>query len=107
MVSTMYDREPLNFDEDGFLRESAQWNERIAEQIAREDGIGELSEGHWSVIHYLRRHYLSFGSLMPVSHVCRVNQLDSHCVNGLFRDLREAWRVAGLPNPGEEAKSYM
>lgn len=98
---------PLNFDEDGFLRNPALWSERIAEQIAREDGIGELSEGHWSVIHYLRRHYLSFGSLMPVSHVCRVNQLDRSCVSGLFRGLREAWRVAGLPNPGEEAKSYM
>jgi hypothetical protein len=25
----------------------------------------------------------------------------------LFPNPREAWRVAGLPNPGEEAKTYL
>jgi tRNA 2-thiouridine synthesizing protein E len=25
----------------------------------------------------------------------------------LFPSPREAWRIAGLPNPGEEAKAYM
>jgi hypothetical protein len=25
----------------------------------------------------------------------------------LFSDCRSLWRIAGLPNPGEEAKAYM
>jgi len=28
-------------------------------------------------------------------------------VENLFRSEREAWRIAGLPDPGEEAKAYM
>lgn len=96
-----------NFDGDGFLCDPVTWNERLAWHIAQADGIGELGEGHWSVIRTLRHHYLNFGALTPGSHVCRVNRLERRCVYGLFRDMREAWRVAGLPNPGEEAKSYM
>jgi tRNA 2-thiouridine synthesizing protein E len=41
-------------------------------------------------------------------HVCGVTHLEKHCVTDLFGNgSKEAWRVAGLPNPGEEAKAYM
>jgi tRNA 2-thiouridine synthesizing protein E len=33
--------------------------------------------------------------------------LGEHGVQRLFGGCREAWRIAGLPNPGEEAKNYM
>lgn len=98
---------PLEFDEDGFLIDPAAWNKELAQQIAGEDGVGSLSDSHWAVIDELRGHYLNHGSLVPTSHACRVNNLDPLCVAELFRSMREAWRIAGLPNPGEEAKSYM
>lgn len=98
---------PLKFDEDGFLAEPKQWNEGLAQQIANQVGIGELSDAHWAVILQLRDHYLKSGALVPASHACEVSQLDPQCVEDLFRNMRVAWRIAGLPNPGEEAKSYM
>lgn len=98
---------PLEFDEDGFLNNPAAWNKELAQQIAGADGVGSLGDLHWAVIDQLRDHYLNHGSLVPTSHVCRVNNLDPLCVAKTFRNMREAWRIAGLPNPGEEAKSYM
>lgn len=98
---------PVDFDEDGFLCDPLEWTREVAQQIAGEDGVGRLGDEHWAVIQQLREHYLRFGSLLPVGHVCRLSALDPKCVTALFRDMREAWRVAGLPNPGEEAKSYM
>lgn len=98
---------PLEFDEDGFLTDPAKWDKDVAEQIASEDGLGALSTDHWVVILEMRKHYLQNGSLHANSHICRTNQLDPQCVTTLFHTMREAWRVAGLPNPGEEAKSYM
>ncbi len=98
---------PAKFDEYGFLIYPAQWDDELAQQIAREDGIGELSEAHWAIIRQLRDHYLNSGALLPASHACHLNHQDLDCVDGLFQNLREAWRIAGLPNPGEEAKSYM
>ncbi len=98
---------PLIFDEDGFLADPGQWSKELAQQIASQDGLGDLGDAHWAVILQLRDHYLNSGALVPPSHACQVNELDPQCVTGLFRDMREAWRIAGLPNPGEEAKSYM
>lgn len=107
METLMKDRVVAVFDEDGFLSDSSLWNTRLAEEIARADGLGNLSEGHWAIIQLLRHHYLSFGALMPASHAYRASKQHPQCVSGLFHGMREAWRVAGLPNPGEEAKSYM
>ncbi len=97
----------MKFDEDGFLADPAQWNEDMAQQIASQDGIGDLSDAHWAVILQLRGHYLKSGALLPPNLACHISHLDPQCIADLFRDMRQAWRIAGLPNPGEEAKSYM
>jgi TusE/DsrC/DsvC family sulfur relay protein len=97
----------VEFDEDGFLVDTDNWSRKIAEQIASTDGIGALSQVHWVIIQQFRDHYLEHGSMLPPSHICHMIQLDSQCVTDLFQSVREAWRIAGLPNPGEEAKSYM
>lgn len=94
------------FDDDGFLIDPDKWNKALAQQIAGEDGVGELTDEHWAVIQQLRNHYLEHGALVPV-HACKVNNLEAGCVQEMFRSMREAWRIAGLPNPGEEAKNYM
>ena len=97
----------LTFDTDGFLTDPAKWNREMAQQLAAEDKLGMLGDEHWAIIQQLRDHYLEHGALLPTSHACRVSKLDPQCVTGLFHGMREAWRIAGLPNPGEEAKSYM
>lgn len=95
------------FDPQGFLRESQQWDEQLATAIARHDGV-LLTPAHWLVIRALREHYRKFGAVPPAfSHLCLLNHLDKHCVDKLFHSQREAWRIAGLPDPGEEARAYM
>jgi tRNA 2-thiouridine synthesizing protein E len=97
----------MEFDEDGFLADPGVWNKELAQQIASKDGVGDLSDAHWAVIQQLRDHYFKSGTLLPPNLACQISQLDPDCVPGLFQSMREAWRIAGLPNPGEEAKSYM
>ena len=98
---------PLHFDEDGFLINSEAWTRETGRQLAELDGIGELTPDHWSVIFYLREHHFETGSIPVMSHLCRVIHLGQYAVERLFGGCREAWRIAGLPNPGEEAKTYM
>lgn len=95
------------FDEDGFLRQPQIWNEQIARLVAKIDGLDELTEAHWRVIRSLRDYYAHFGAPPMCHHVSLETHMDKHCVEHLFHTQREAWRVAGLPNPGEEAKAYM
>lgn len=98
----------IETDADGFLLHPEDWNELVAAQLAENDGIAPLTEAHWSIIQTLRRHWFEVGGIPPLHHVCMENHLDPHCIPALFRDNgREAWRLAGLPNPGEEAKAYL
>jgi TusE/DsrC/DsvC family sulfur relay protein len=97
----------LQFDEDGFLINSEAWSRETAKLLAEMDGLGKLGPDHWSVIMYLREKHLEAGGLPVMSRICRIMHLGEHGVQRLFGSCREAWRIAGLPHPGEEAKSYM
>jgi TusE/DsrC/DsvC family sulfur relay protein len=97
----------VELDEDGLLKDAGQWTEALARAIAEQDGIGDLTEAHWQVIRLLRDHYAKFGVAPAMSHICWTLGMDKLCVHDLFGTCMEAWRVAGLPNPGEEAKAYL
>ena len=96
----------MMYDRDGFVAEPWIWSEAMAQRIAAEDGLGELSEAQWAIIRFLRGHYTD-GGLPAVSHVCHVHHFDHRCIPDLFQSVKSAWRIAGLPNPGEEANNYM
>jgi tRNA 2-thiouridine synthesizing protein E len=94
--------------EEGFLIDPRAWTETVAATLARRDGLETLTPEHWSVIRALRDHYLRFGTAPPAfCHLCQKHHLGRHCVERLFGGEREAWRIAGLPDPGEEARTYM
>ncbi|MCP3871264.1 MAG: TusE/DsrC/DsvC family sulfur relay protein [Gammaproteobacteria bacterium] len=97
----------LCFDEDGFMVDPSVWTEEAALFIAKVDGIGTLHEEHWQVIRFLRDRYLRLGAIPPMRHICRSSMMTRKDINRLFGSCAQIWRIAGLPNPGEEAKSYM
>jgi TusE/DsrC/DsvC family sulfur relay protein len=94
-------------DEVGLLKHPQQWNEQVAEELARMSGIAELSHDHWLVIFALRDYFKKFGVAPAMKHVCSSFQKESLWVHDLFGSCLNAWCVAGLPDPGEEAKSYL
>ena len=98
---------PACFDDDGFLSESENWTPNLAEDLARQEGLSELTAKHWEVIHHVRERYFSLGALPVMRLVCRAVGLAPNKAHQLFSSCKSLWRIAGLPNPGEEAKSYM
>ena len=95
------------FDLDGFLLDPSMWSEGLAGHIAQNDGLGELSELQIGLLIALRREFSKHGTVTALSHVCHLTGQKGDCMHHLFPNAREAWRVAGLPNPGEEAKAYL
>jgi tRNA 2-thiouridine synthesizing protein E len=98
---------PVFFDEDGFLLDPSMWTVDLAREIARFDGIGPLTHDHLAVIDYVRGRYLRLGAMPLMRRVCRANHLKRDAVKQLFGSCKGMWRIAGLPDPGEEAKAYM
>ena len=95
------------FDPDGFLIDPAMWNESLADRIAQTDGLSPLNGLQFRLLHALREEFSKHGSVTALSHVCHLIGQDADCMQHLFPNPREAWRLAGLPNPGEEAKTYL
>lgn len=95
------------FDEDGFLINPEIWTEAFAQRIANEDHLGDLTKLHWEVIAFVRDRHFRLGALPPMRTICRKLKVSNQNAHKLFPSCRQLWRVAGLPNPGEEAKTYM
>lgn len=98
---------PTLFDEDGLISDFSFWTEDLARELAREEAVGPLDERHWQIIRALRAEYERLASVSSIRNVCHQAGIDRGAVNELFGYCLVAWRIAGLPNPGEEAKSYL
>lgn len=97
----------IGFDTAGFLADPEGWAPSLAEAIASDDGIGALTDKHWQVIGLVRDRYYATGALPVMRLICRAAGLDPHNAHQLFSTCRSLWRIAGLPNPGDEALAYM
>lgn len=91
----------LEFDGDGFLKNPQIWTEDIAINIAKEDGIKELTTQHWAVIKVIRGNYLEKGMAPMIRTICKETGLKLRDIYELFPlgPARGACRVAGLPKP--------
>jgi protease I len=99
----------IALDAEGFLLHVEDWNEDVAVRLAAQVGLTELSRARWLVIHALRDWYLEHHTVPDFKRVCEAaQQSDAFCMERLFEnDGSKAWRIAGLPNPGEELKAYL
>jgi tRNA 2-thiouridine synthesizing protein E len=88
-------------DEDGFLQDSAQWDDVIATALAEQEGIKELTEEHWKVIRYLRDYYLQFGIAPMIRKLCKETGFQLKYIYQLFPTgpAKGACKLAGLPKP--------
>lgn len=103
--------EPLNrpihlLDEEGFLLDAGEWTVSFSELRAAEAGV-ELDKRHWALIELIRDKYLRLGALPLMRSVCKASGFERSELKQQFGSCLSLWKIAGLPNPGEEAKTYM
>ena len=95
------------FDAEGFMLNPDQWSEDWAKSQAQANGIGTLQAEQLELLQNLRAEYAKTQAVFAYSHVCHISGEDPDCMRELFPSPLDAWKLAGLPNPGEEAKAYM
>jgi TusE/DsrC/DsvC family sulfur relay protein len=95
------------FDDYGLLIDPEDWSPELAQQLARHAGVEPLTERHWAFLMSLREYYQRFHAPPPPHKVCHDLRLSRSCGHELFDTCLSAWRIAGLPDPGEEAKTYL
>lgn len=45
----------VQVNDEGFLTNPSEWTRDIAIEIAKEEGVGELSDTHWKIIEFCRQ----------------------------------------------------
>lgn len=94
-------------DTDGFLLNLSDWNEQVAGELARTEGI-DLTPAHWEILHALRDFYAEFDlspAMRPLTRYLKErlgqDKASSIYLLTLFpgSPAKVAARLAGLPRP--------
>jgi TusE/DsrC/DsvC family sulfur relay protein len=101
MTVTLIADSPVDVDAEGFLTDPEQWNESIAEAIARENGIPELTDRHWLVVRFMRDRYLATGAAPSIRSLGKESGVPIKELYQLFPKgpAKLAAKIGGIPKP--------
>ncbi|MFZ4832727.1 sulfurtransferase TusE [Rouxiella sp. Mn2063] len=97
----------IDTDAQGYLKNSADWQEGLAPILAEQEGIS-LSEAHWEVVHFVRDFYLEFNTSPAIRMLVKAmakkygeEKGNSRYLYRLFPKgpAKQATKIAGLPKP--------
>jgi len=91
----------LDVDDEGFLQQPAQWNEELALEIARQNGLPDLDDRHWKVIHYMRNTFLKTGAAPTIRTLGKESGVPVKELYALFPKgpAKLAAKIGGIPKP--------
>lgn len=104
MATTVKFREKeLELDEDGYLKNIDVWDVRVAEHLAKIEGIKELTGEHWKLITAIRFHYEKYGESPLCRDILKEAGFTKKDMYKLFHPsgYKSAYKLAGLPKPIE------
>jgi TusE/DsrC/DsvC family sulfur relay protein len=101
MPNVTYAGQQVSVTEDGFFTDPGQWTPEMAPQIARAEGIGELTDQHWQVIKFMRQEYEAKGTGPTVRVLGKTSGVSVKELYQLFPKgpAKLAAKVAGIPKP--------
>ena len=101
----IFEGNEIETDSEGYLKDTTQWSEAMAEVIAAQEGI-TLAVEHWEVVRFVREFYLEFNTSPAIRMLvkARANKFGEEKGNSryLYRlfpkgPAKQATKIAGLP----------
>jgi dissimilatory sulfite reductase related protein len=91
----------IELNDEGFLVDPSQWNDDIAVELARREGIEPLTERHWQVIRFMRSEYEAKGTGPTVRVLGKTSGVSIKELYQLFPKgpAKLAAKIAGIPKP--------
>ena len=91
----------LEIDEDGFIQDPEVWSEAVAADLAKTEGVENMTEDHWKVVNWIREYYLEFNMAPMIRKLCKATGFKLKEIYDLFPSgpAKGACKVAGLPKP--------
>lgn len=91
----------IEVDNDGHIKNRADWNETVASEIAKIEGIEELNDKHWLVINYMQKVFAEKGEAPSIRRINKESGVNTKEFYTLFpkKPMKKAARISGLPKP--------
>ena len=107
-MEAIVDGKTIQLSEAGWLENLDEWSEGLAEVVARNEQIPELTEEHWNIINLAREYFHDNGSVCEPRAFSKLmkakygrDKSDQKYIYSLFPQglIKCANKVAGLPRP--------
>lgn len=91
----------VTLNDEGFFEDPDQWTEAMAPELAKAEGIDELTDQHWQVLHFMRKEYFEKGTGPTVRVLGKTSGVSVKELYQLFPKgpAKVAAKVAGIPKP--------
>ena len=101
MTSTDISSTQVELDAEGFFVHPEQWTPEMASDIARRNGIAELTDRHWQVINFMRDAYLTKGAAPSIRTLGKASGVPIKELYQLFPKgpAKLAAKIGGIPKP--------
>ena len=101
MTATTIAGHPVEVNDEGFFDEADQWSEDMVPELARAEGIDDVTERHWQVIRFMRAEYDAKGTGPTVRVLGKTSGVSVKELYELFPKgpAKVAAKIAGIPKP--------
>ena len=91
----------VEVNDEGFLVNPDDWTEDVARGIAREEGVGELTDAHFKVINFLRSDFKSTGQIPSLRRIKNAGNIPTKDMYDLFPEgpAKKSAKISGLGKP--------
>jgi dissimilatory sulfite reductase related protein len=92
---------PVETNDEGFFEDPTQWTEAMVPELAASADITELTDGHWTVLHFMRSEFFEKGTGPTVRALGKSSGVSVKELYQLFpkAPAKTAARIAGIPKP--------
>jgi tRNA 2-thiouridine synthesizing protein E len=107
MPKFVFQGKDYEMDEDGYLQDWQQWEEGMAPDLAKTEGV-TLDDRHWEIIRWLREYYIKYQIAPPIKMLVKEmgkifgpEKGNTKYLYELFPGgpAKQACKFAGLPKP--------
>jgi dissimilatory sulfite reductase related protein len=91
----------VQVNDEGFLTNPNEWNKDIAVELAREEGLAELTPAHWQVIDFCRKTAATSGASPTLRQITNGAGVSTKDLFALFPKgpAKKVARISGLGKP--------
>lgn len=101
MSTTTIAATEVELNDEGFFVDADQWTDDMAPELARREGIEQLTQAHWTVLRFMRSEFFDKGTGPTVRALGKRSGVSVKDLYQLFPKgpAKVAARIAGIPKP--------